>query len=216
MIAKNKSFRLILLRHGNTFNPHELSYQIGCKTDLPLTEKGLSQAEAFSSYLAIQSLVPRFIFCGSLQRQMQTAQIIHECFSQSTLEEKQVALDEINYGLWEGLTQKAIQTQWPQEYQDWQDRGLWPATIFGSTLEAHLNALKLWLQRVDALTQDKDLVVAISSGGIIRLVLQLIPDLWESIVSTRTMDEYKVNTGHYCDLEINNLLPTIHSWNNRP
>ena len=213
---ETKSFRLLLLRHGNTFEAGQTAVQVGCQTDMPLTEKGLSQAQLFTDLLKQQELLPNAIYSGSLQRQTQTADILHKSFNQATLIKQQNALDEIDYGLWEGLTAEEIQAKWPNESKAWHEQARWPESVFKTQLQDHQIALKQWLMDVSQQVPENGLVVAISSNGIIRLMLQWIPQLWNILVYERKMDTYKVGTGHYCDLTINNLVPSINAWNIKP
>lgn len=213
---KAKRLRLMLLRHGNTFEAGEIATQIGCKTDLPLTSKGEAQAKAFASHLVHQALTPFAIYSGCLARQVHTANTIQSVFPNSTLLTQQEALDEIDYGEWEGLTANEIAQQWPQEYQAWCEQGIWPAHIFNRSKEEHLHLLEKWLGFVKENTPDGALVVAISSNGLIRLMLHFMPTLWDSLVATRKMDAYKVGTGHYCDLTLDDTVPMIHAWNVSP
>jgi broad specificity phosphatase PhoE len=204
-----------MLRHGNTFHSHEKAVQVGCKTDLPLTDKGLAQAQSFAQFLLKNNLQPAAIYSGSLQRQVQSAQILHETFKEAFLSTHESALDEIDYGLWEGLTSDAITASWPTEYTAWKDLAIWPEHIFHGAFEHHIELLKKWLETVSQ-TAEQRLIIAISSNGIMRMMLHFIPSLWQTLVDNQKMEEYKVGTGHYCDLTINNLVPTIQSWNVKP
>ncbi len=215
-MSENKSFRLMLLRHGNTFEAGETAVQVGCQTDMPLTEKGLLQAQLFADLLKQQELIPTYIYSGSLQRQTKTADIVHQSFNTATLIKQQSALDEIDYGVWEGLTTEQILAKWPAEYKAWHEQARWPDNIFKTQLEDHRTALKLWLTQVSQVVPENGLVVAVSSNGIIRLMLQWIPDVWNMLVYEKKMDTYKVGTGHYCDLTIKDGVPTIMAWNIKP
>jgi probable phosphoglycerate mutase len=210
------SFKLILLRHGNTFASNEVPYQVGCKTDLPLTEKGLIQAHNFVSYLQDQKIDPYAIVAGSLQRQTQTAHIIHQAFTQAKLSTHQAALDEIDYGIWEKLTTESICAQWPKEYEAWHYQAAWPEGVFERSLSFHLGLLKEWIQSLAEQVPHNGTVVAVSSNGIIRLLLHFIPTLWQTLVDSAQMNEYKVGTGSFCILEFNNQIPTISQWNQAP
>ncbi|MBS0288433.1 MAG: histidine phosphatase family protein [Proteobacteria bacterium] len=213
----NKSFRLILLRHGNTFNANEIAVQVGCKTDLPLTEKGLVQAEQFLKHLKQQQLSPSLIYCGTLQRQTQTANLLKNAFSGAILKTQTQALNEIDYGLWEGLTAQEIEAKWPLEYQQWQEQAIWPEHVFHSSFSSHNHALKEWLKELNDNASQNDLIVAVSSNGIFRLLLQWLPELWQKLVKERKVDSFKVGTGHYCLLTINaNLELNINAWNCKP
>ncbi len=213
---KDKRFTLIVVRHGNTFEANEIATQVGCKTDLPLTEKGLSQAQSFTTLLQQKGLNPSRIYCGALQRQSKTAHIIKASFPQASLFEKQNALDEIDYGAWEGLSTDQIKAQWANEYENWVAQAQWPNHIFGASFDQHTQALNQWLQELAKTTPDNGLVVAVSSNGIIRLMLQWLPALWENLILDKKMESYKVGTGNYCEFSFEGLTPRILGWNLKP
>jgi broad specificity phosphatase PhoE len=43
------------------------------------------------------------------------------------------ALNEIDYGLWEGLSTEQITAKWPAEYEEWNDQAVWPTHIFNGS-----------------------------------------------------------------------------------
>lgn len=215
-MKQHESYRLIMLRHGNTFHANEKAVQVGCKTDLALTDKGAAQAQAFAQFLLDNKLKPAAIYAGSLQRQVQSAHILHEVFNEALLTTHESALDEIDYGLWEGLTSDAIEASWSNEYTAWKNQAQWPNHIFQGSLSQHNELLKKWLQTVSDHASKHELIIAISSNGILRMILQFIPSLWQNLVTEQKMEEYKVGTGHYCDLTITNMVPSINAWNMKP
>ncbi|MBS0287911.1 MAG: histidine phosphatase family protein [Proteobacteria bacterium] len=215
-MTKAKTFRLLVLRHGNTFEANQIATQVGSKTDMSLTEKGLNQAKQFLALLKKDQLSPFAIYSGSLQRQSTTAKLIQEAFPQAGLYTHQDALDEIDYGAWEGLTTEEIKAKWPNEYEHWVSQATWPNKIFQSSLEKHQQALQTWLEHIASNVPENGLVVAVSSNGIIRFMLQWIPTLWNNLVSEQKIETYKVGTGCYCDLRFKGLVPEIAGWNLKP
>ena len=203
-----KEVRLLLLRHGNTFKDNETPYQIGYQTDLPLTQRGLEQASLFAAFLKKQAIVPATIYSGSLQRQQQTAHLLWQSFPQANFMTNTFALNEIDYGKWEGLTANEIQKNWLAEHRAWEEEGKWPENIFKNSLAFHLNELKNWLNELCYQHTAGSTIVAISSNGIFRLLLRLI-----------TNDKLmygKVKTGHYCDLQLKGTAIFIQAWNCSP
>jgi broad specificity phosphatase PhoE len=195
--------KIFLLRHGNTFNAGEVAYQIGSRTDLPLTEKGIQQAKQFANHLQQRGISPTAIYSGTLQRQTQTAHTIHTFFPHVPLFINEVAFNEIDYGAWEGLTSDAIESKWPKEYRAWQEEGIWPSPIFLTRWEDHIALLKKWGQKI----QENALII--SSNGILRLMLHFV------LNNDKTAD--KVSTGHYCELVFDqHFQATIESWNRKP
>lgn len=206
--------KLILLRHGNTFEANQIAYQVGLKTDLPLTEKGMLQAKTFAQQFQDQNRNIAAIFCGQLQRQRQTADLIANYFPKARRDENINALNEIDYGDWEGLTADAIDAKWPQEHANWQHQAIWPKH-FGSSLETHIGHLKQFLARLKDY-QPNDTVVAVTSNGIMRLFLCLIPNLWSELSQSKSFNDFKVKTGNYCEIEILNEELIIQQWNVHP
>ncbi|MFS0851480.1 histidine phosphatase family protein [Novosphingobium panipatense] len=74
MIASVPTF--VVVRHGNTFETGEPARRIGARTDLPLTQKGLAQADALGAHFA--GLDWRFerVLASPLLRTRQTAEAI--------------------------------------------------------------------------------------------------------------------------------------------
>lgn len=212
----NDAVRLLIVRHGNTFEAGETAYQVGAKTDLALTKKGLEQAESFAIYLKSRKINPQLIICGSLKRQIETAEILQTHFPEAILQKQEMALDEIDYGVWEGLTADAIEKQWPEEYKSWNERAVWPEGIFVENHAFYLERLEKWIQKMAG--SEEKVVLAVSSNGLLRMLLEFVPPLWKSILSESRMKNYKVATGNYCDLSLHKTLPLlrIRDWNMKP
>lgn len=188
--------RLILMRHGNTFEEGETPVQVGARTDLSLTGKGRGQAEAMLRYLLEQKICPKAIFAGSLKRQTESAQIIAQGFGLAF--EHEPALTEIDYGVWEGLTAEEIAGRWPTEHAEW-EAGKWQRTIFGGTEEGSLRAVEAWLGRLRKACREDDVILGVTSNGLLR----------------RFRNE-KVKTGHFCELVLLGERVSIQKWNVKP
>jgi broad specificity phosphatase PhoE len=190
--------RLILVRHGNTFESGQIPVQIGKQTDLPLTSYGISQAEQMKKYLQSHHIVPKAIFAGNLKRQTQFASILNSSFNASF--QIETALTEIDYGDWEGLTGEEISTHWPNEYKLWNEFGIWPQNVFKSSLKDHQEQINSWLEYLRKTHQNNDTLLAVSSNGLLRLFYQ----------------KEKVKTGHFCDLILHPTSIEVLGWNLRP
>lgn len=68
--------RLIIVRHGDTFDPGEAPRRIGSRTDLPLTESGRRQASRLRHYIKQTGISFSTVLSGRLQRTIQTARLI--------------------------------------------------------------------------------------------------------------------------------------------
>ena len=90
---------IIIVRHGRTeFNA---TGRLQGRTDNPLDEVGLAQAEAVATYLAPELLSDTLFVCSPLLRARQTATAIAEGVGASLeIDERWIELD---YGAYEGL-----------------------------------------------------------------------------------------------------------------
>ncbi len=202
------SIRLILLRHGNTFEAGQTPTQVGARTDLPLTEEGRNQALYFARYLASEKIWPQAIYAGGLKRQIETAQITGRHLEvENKIQLHEPALTEIDYGAWEGLTADEIQKQWPSEYKAWATQSQWPK-LFDSTREGHLHGIKKWLQQLRDAHNPGETVVGVTSNGILRL--------FHSLQERDGIEELKVKTGHFCELLLEKDRVQIQKWNQDP
>ena len=180
--------RLLLMRHGNTFEEGKQTVQVGLRTDLPLTAFGRNQAQLVAQ--ALQKKPPQIIFAGRLKRQIESAQIIADLLGVAV--QQTPALNEIDYGLWEGLTAAAISQQWPKEYAEWNKQAKWQDNIFQGTFEKHWDALQKWL----ATLQNFETVLGVTSNGLLRF-----------------FKNEKVKTGHLCELFLHSDRIEIGFWN---
>jgi len=208
-----QAIRLFLARHGNTFNAGEPVVTVGAKMDLPLTEQGHQQAKRLADYFQNQHIYFDEMYCGPLKRQKQTAQWIAQgrCALNSDIE----ALNELDYGAWEGLTDAQINARWPQSFHDWTEYGVWPKDIFPMDFDAKQKIIYSWLEKIKNIQDDLSVertILAVSSGGIIRLFLSFIPSIWKNI----NFKQYKVSTGHFCELLVFPDKIEIVQWNQMP
>ena len=99
-----------LIRHGDAAGA--AGRCIG-RTDLPLSSKGIGQAEQAAAYCARRSTA--HIVSSPLQRTLHTATIMQtQCACPLTIEKQ---FTEIAMGPWDGLPFSTIKTQWPETYQ---------------------------------------------------------------------------------------------------
>lgn len=211
-----EAIRLFLIRHGNTFESGEICVQVGAKTDLELTGKGREQASRVGAYLASEGLYPEAILCGSLKRQVQTAEVIAEKLSfGDEIEQGIAALNEIDFGDWEGLTPKEIESRWPEEYSAWSNQAIWPKE-FGESFERRENLVVEWLDGLRQNYSAGEVLVAVSSNGLIRLIYSLCVPAWKDYYVDERASELKVRTGSFCELELLDRSANAIRWNYLP
>jgi probable phosphoglycerate mutase len=213
MKAKGGVIRVFLVRHGNTFNPGETCLQVGLRTDLALTEGGRTQLCARGEKLKQDGVRPKTIFAGSLKRQKESASILMQLLAPAEPVVLEDALNEIDYGLWEGLSAEEIKSRWPKEYELWSTSAVWPDGVFAGSEEAHLSTVWNFARRLQEDFEAGDDVLVVSSGGTIRYFYSLLTNKWEELAREARMKELKVATGS-CSLL--HLKPNLRSASNEP
>lgn len=209
--------RLILVRHGNTFEAGEPAVRVGKKTDLALTDTGREQARAMGEFLLRNKIKLAGVYSGALRRQIEAAQIITATAAANCdVATGTSALDEIDYGKWEGLTEEQIAHKWPQEHRDWTERADWPEGVFVGSEADHLQAIKSWLDVIRSNYQAGQTILGVSSNGIMRYFYSLIAGEWEKFVRDRSTKLLKVKTGNFCELRIYPVTISAARWNESP
>jgi len=106
------SSSIIIVRHGRTeFNA---TGRLQGRTDNPLDEVGLAQAEAVAAYLQPELLPDTMFICSPLLRARQTATaIVNRVGNSFEIDERWIELD---YGSYEGLRQAEVPSN---VWRDW-------------------------------------------------------------------------------------------------
>ena len=111
---KNRSKRIILVRHGETDWNKQGKFQ--GQIDIPLNQNGKDQAKAASQFLKNISI--QAAFSSSLSRPKETAEIILKGHPGIKISLKD-NLKEIGHGKWEGKLESEIKSEWPDLLETW-------------------------------------------------------------------------------------------------
>ena len=104
---------ICLLRHGETAYNADGNKYCG-RTDIPLTEKGISQAQTMNTLL--QDFTFDQIFCSPLQRAKTTAEIASGTPEKVQVDER---LIEVDFGQWEGKRSDDFIAEDPNSWYNW-------------------------------------------------------------------------------------------------
>ncbi|KMJ44025.1 alpha-ribazole phosphatase [Xenorhabdus khoisanae] len=102
--------RIFLVRHGQT--QANIDGVFCGKTDLPLTEVGVKQAQQLA--IALKNITFQSVHCSKKQRAHQTAQIISSSGIQNDSR-----LNELDFGAWELRHHENIAKEDPQAWSRW-------------------------------------------------------------------------------------------------
>jgi|YNPNPStandDraft_1061719.scaffolds.fasta_scaffold00888_16 probable phosphoglycerate mutase len=106
---------LIIVRHGRTAWNQEVRFR--GRTDLPLDELGLRQAQAAAQAIDARWPAATAVYTSPLRRAQQTAGPIAEALG---LEARPCeGLLDVDYGAWTGLSPAEVQERDPERYRLW-------------------------------------------------------------------------------------------------
>jgi len=205
--------RLILARHGDTFNPGDRVVFVGARNDLPLTENGRAQACALGELLSRSHLGKLGVLCGPLQRTKVYAEIATQALSPAPKITVDTRLNELDYGKWAGLTNDEVRATFGEgELSAWNNQSLWPKNAGWPESETELAAEALSLIS-DLKKSGLNTALLVSSNGRLRYFLKSIPWAFEHYASGENI---KVNTGNICVLEFSATDEKVLNWNVPP
>jgi probable phosphoglycerate mutase len=207
--------QILLARHGNTFAPGEQAVWVGRETDLPLVERGVEQAHAVAAALKGLRLSPTRVFCGTLKRTRRFAEIISEDLATGLAPVADPRLDEIDYGRWAGKSGREIAEDFGQEelLGRWNEADVWPAGAgWGSSEAEILGGVEGFLEDVRTSFGAHDLLLVVSSSGILRFV----PRLLGLVAAGGPERSFHMKTGHMGVIEYREGAFELKCWDVSP
>ena len=100
---------LIVVRHGNTFNPGDVIRRVGARTDLPLTDQGREQGFRLGELLKARRLIPDRVFTAPLLRTRETARQLLAALALPLTPEPLTFLTELDYGQDDGRPEEEVE-----------------------------------------------------------------------------------------------------------
>jgi probable phosphoglycerate mutase len=207
--------RLILARHGNTFDPGAKVVWVGNGEDLPLVQGGVAQALALGESLKKVGFKMERLFCSQLKRTREYARLLVKQMGVSKEPEVRTDLNEIDYGNWGGLSTEEIIAKEPrakEALEKWEKESAWPEI---SPWTPGPEAMSAQVARLAGELVAKGVGdgILVSSNGVLRYFLKLVPGEWERRVCVR---DFKMKTGHSGVLEYAQGQWKILGWNLSP
>ena len=107
--------KFLLVRHGET--DWNIAKRIQGSTDIPLNKTGILQAAVLAEKLSCRATPITAVYTSKLLRAKQTGEAIAQKFSIHC--QTVPGLEELNFGLWEGICWEEVESQFPKEYLLW-------------------------------------------------------------------------------------------------
>jgi probable phosphoglycerate mutase len=201
--------KLLIVRHGNTFDKGDTVLRVGKHTDLPLSTSGKEQAKLLGDYFAINKYKIDKVFTSNLIRTKQTASILLDRLRQDIKITSLDIFDEIDYGPDEGKTEEdVIRRVGTKALSDWDEIAKVPDGWIVDVQKIKSN----WQQFANKASKTEELFLVITSNGVARFAPYILQDPELFI----TQNDIKLSTG-----SVSLLLHTesgwrVEYWNRKP
>ena len=207
--------KLVLARHGNTFETDQPAYYVGSQQDMPLVALGRTQAARLGQALAQQCPDLTAMYTGPLKRMIATAQLALEAMGSPLHSQVDSRLNELDYGCWSGLTSQEVKHRFGlQDYENWERLSQWPTQAgWGESEAAVIARIQDFVANIVMRHAEDEQVCVVASNGCLRYFLTLVPGAFQRHV---TQQQMKIATGHVCHFSYYQDQWTLDVWNQSP
>lgn len=168
--------RLLLVRHGNTFDIGDVVRRVGAQTDIPLSQSGAKQCLDLGRHLSKKYMTITHAFCSELMRTKQSAELILTQYSNSTCPITLLPLlNEVDYGIDDGKPEtEVVERLGIDVLKAWDDHGILPNDWNFNVAKAIEN-IKTFADMLSK-KYDNQTVLIVTSNGIARFFSKLLKD----------------------------------------
>jgi 2,3-bisphosphoglycerate-dependent phosphoglycerate mutase len=202
--------KLIIARHGNTFEKGETPRRAGARTDLPLTETGREQAQAIGCWMKKNGHYPEAVYSSQLIRTKETAALALEAAGYKEPVFPLEIFNEIDYGPDENLPEDAVIARLgEQALKDWDEKAVVPEGWNFSPGKC----ISDWKNFAAHIVEDgQNCVLVVTSNGIARFA----PYITREFEEFRKNHGLKISTGAVCVFEYADGKWVCREWNLKP
>ena len=199
--------RIVICRHGNTFDKGDVVTRVGAWTDLPLSISGIDQARGLAKHFKSETSGFNFelAYCSSLLRTYQTADFIltsgHKVKSLTILD----FLTEIDYGEDENKPEEDVVARVGHDAIKLWDEKAVPPEGWDVNPKALIQSWKSFFKQYQ--NQNCDILV-MTSNGIARFALDAVDEI-------ATDAPRKLRTAAYGIVDIENGHSKLTAWDIR-
>jgi len=205
--------RIILARHGNTFESSSDAVWVGSTTDLALTDKGREQANLLGRAIKKATITPAAVYTSPLKRASEYANLAIASGGLPLSAKVDSRLHEIDYGEWEGLNDQEIIERFGQEQLfAWREHSTWVDKW--STEESEFREQTAeFVRDLKEQYQNSDYILCISSNGRLRYFLDEIAGAWDNLQASHGL---AMKTGNISLIELDKAGGKVIFWNQGP
>jgi len=169
MAIKPTVTTLYLIRHGSTDFNRDHRYQ--GKTDLPLSVNGREQTRELKK--RVRYILFDHVLVSPAKRSQETYQLLFGSKKPITVHK---GLTEINFGVWEGLTYKEIQSNYPKQLLHYEQNPLTYAPNGAETFTVVFERIKTLHRDIFSTYRGKTIAI-LGHGGSINIFLCYLFDI---------------------------------------
>jgi len=202
--------KLLIARHGNTFNKGDVIRRVGRGTDVPLSASGIEQAKRLGHYLKSHHPHINNVYCSHLQRTQQTAHYALESANMNIPITQDEIFDEIDYGEDEGRPETEVVARIGEEtLKRWDEAAIPPP---GWQVDPQQIQTQ-WQTFAKMLTQNEPkTILVITSNGVARFAGAILPDPDNFM----RHEKIKLSTGAISCFHFENHAWHCDYWNLKP
>ncbi|HEY8962960.1 MAG TPA: histidine phosphatase family protein [Alphaproteobacteria bacterium] len=203
--------KLIVARHGNTFEPEETPRRVGAGTDLPLVVGGQEQAKKIGAFLKANRMIPDVVYTSHLKRTIETAEGALKEMGVSRALHKSDVFDEINYGPDENQVENNVVARLgPTAYNAWDFEGVMPKD-WSPQPEVIRKRWQDFAKHCEKV-HDNQTVLVVTSNGIARFAPEIANNASDVVPDKKS----KMSTGALSLFEGDGGLWMLAAWNRKP
>jgi len=198
------STRIILCRHGNTFDKGDVITRVGARTDLPLSKSGQVQAQRLQTYFEMDRSGFNFTraFCSELRRTRETAETILTHHPAELLVKS--FLREIDYGVDENKAEAEVVARiGDAAIKAWDTSARVPKGWHVDPAQIRAD----WSAFLKEMSNTPGDVLIVTSNGIARFVLDVVDDI------TCKAPSIKLATAAFGIISCDGDTTTLTDWN---
>jgi len=201
--------RLLIARHGNTFDKGDVLLRVGKHTDLPLSVSGKEQALKLGEFFKNNDIHVDKAYSSNLQRTVQTAQIALETCGDAIDVIPLSMFDEIDYGPDEGKAEDEVVARLGEGALKLWDSKAIPPNGWNVDVE---QIKRDWQDFAKGVKDSGETILVVTSNGIARFAPYILIDHDEFIANNKI----KLSTGAISCIEYENGRWVAKYWNVKP
>jgi broad specificity phosphatase PhoE len=210
--------RLLWLRHAESIG-NQQSIQGG---DFELSEQGQWQSQRLCAYLSQELWLPSHIYSSTQQRAIQTTRILLQFSTMNPRVCYAEELQEINNGIFEGLTWQQAQQQYPELCQSLVTSTEWLPIPGGESPQQVRDRAQQFINQLLRIHQNSDRLWIITHGGLLQHLIAAVlgsDRTWGMDIPNTALFEFECDLERWHCADQNRYNPTlwkIHRFNQTP